>query len=151
MNWKDPPVRCEDHLNQKVNPPEFWTMFNFGWHKICKLGHMTFFLVAIDVPDKYKAGGRLIDYLGIFATSSPRDEVGISAVHTKPIKDNVKVRFIWSTSLIQCTKIMKLRPWVWSLQQKHCGDRIISVVWNVSSLQEISKATEHVQKAENDL
>ena len=58
---------------------------------------MTFFLVAIDVPDKYKAGGRLIDYLGIFATvatSSPRDEVGISAVHTKPIKDNVKVRFI---------------------------------------------------------
>ena len=43
---------------------------------------MTFFLVAIDVPDKYKAGGTLIDYLGIFATSSPRDEVGISAVHT---------------------------------------------------------------------
>ena len=39
-----------------------------------------FFLVAIDVPDN--------------ATSSPRDEVGISAVHTKPIKDNVKVRFI---------------------------------------------------------
>ena len=53
-----------------------------------------FFLVAIDVPDKHKAGGTLIDYLGIFATSSPRDEVGIFAVHTKPIKDNVKVRFI---------------------------------------------------------
>ena len=55
---------------------------------------MTFFLVAINVPDKYKAGGTLIDYLGIFATSSPRDEVDIFAVHTKPIKDNVKVRFI---------------------------------------------------------
>ena len=40
---------------------------------------------------------------------------------------------------------------MWGVQQKHCGDRIISVVWNVSSLQEISKATEHVQKAENDL
>ena len=41
-----------------------------------------FFLVTIDVPDKHKAGGTLVDYLGVFA------------VHAKPIKDNVKVRFI---------------------------------------------------------
>ena len=40
---------------------------------------------------------------------------------------------------------------MWSVEQKHYGDRIISVLWNFSSLQEISKAAEHVQSAENDL
>ena len=71
---------------------------------------MTFFLRISTSQTSTKLWGTLIDYLGI-----------LQFMPLKPIKDDAKVRFIWSTSLIDVPKQWNCGHACGVVQQKLCG------------------------------